>query len=90
MTICQNAAYSGGVSLIAISDNRIGKGKIMLEVRKDVETVTYRRPPTKFEIRFGHGATHYRNFAVEDCCKNGTRVLKKWFKAEDDGLRYYR
>ena len=62
----------------------------MLEVRKDVISVTYHRPPTKPEIRFGHGATHYRDFYLEDCTRKGTRILKKWFKAKDDGLRYYR
>ena len=58
-------------------------------VRDDVTTVTYYRPPTPGEIRFGHGATYYRDFPVEACCKPGTRFLKRWFKA-DDGLRYYR
>jgi hypothetical protein len=61
-----------------------------LPVRDDVEVVTYRRPPTKEEIAFGYGATHYRSFPVEECCRKGTRFLKRWFKAPDDGLRYYR
>ena len=60
-----------------------------LPVRTDVTTVAYHRPPTAGEIRFGHGATHYRDFPIEACCKPGTRFLKRWFKA-DDGLRYYR
>ena len=61
-----------------------------LPVRADIETVTYHRPPTQAEIRFGHGATHYRDFPVSEVCHKGTRFLKRWFKAADDGLRYYR
>jgi len=48
--------------------------------------VTYWRQPTKGEIKFGHGAIHYRDFERSECSKpNGD--LKKWFIA-DDGLRY--
>ena len=63
--------------------------KFTLPVRDDVVQVTYHRPPTESEIRFGHGAIHYRDFPVEECCKPGTRIMKRWFVA-DDGLRYYR
>lgn len=59
-----------------------------LPVRDDVKTVTYHRNPTKAEIKFGHGATHYRDFPVEECIHKD-RSLKRWIKA-DDGLRYYR
>jgi hypothetical protein len=52
------------------------------------DTITAHRNPTPYEIRFGYGATHYRDFDVTDWIKpDGT--LKKWIKA-DDGLRYYR
>lgn len=61
-----------------------------LPVRDDVETVTYWRNPTKAEIKFGHGAIHYADFSVEDCCHEGTRVPKEWFVSPYDGLRYYR
>ncbi len=51
--------------------------------------ITYHRPPTSGEIKFGYGATHYRDFERSQCSKDdGT--LKKWFTAPDDGLRYYR
>lgn len=60
-----------------------------LPVRPDVTHVEYHRPPTKSEIAFGHGATHYRTFTVEEACFGGTRILRKWFVA-DDGKRYYR
>jgi hypothetical protein len=61
-----------------------------LPVRDDVKEVEYHREPTKGEVKFGHGAIHYRTFPVEECCWPGTRILKRWFKAKDDGLRYYR
>jgi hypothetical protein len=63
--------------------------KYKLPVRNDVQVCTYHRPPTRGEINFGYGATHYRDFTVEECCHPGTRVKKAWFVA-DDGLRYYR
>lgn len=63
--------------------------KNLLPLRADVTEVTYHRPPTPSEIRFGHGATHYRAFSVEEVCFPGSRIAKKWFKA-DDGLRYFR
>lgn len=63
--------------------------KYRLPVRADVTEVKYHRPPTPSEIRFGHGATHYRTFHVSEVCFPGTRIAKKWFVA-DDGLRYYR
>jgi hypothetical protein len=61
----------------------------MLPVRDDVTECTYHRNPTKYEIKFGEGAIHYRTFPVDECCHPGTRYLKQWFVA-DDGLRYYR
>jgi len=64
--------------------------KHRLPVRDDVTEVEYHRGPTAYEIKFGHGATHYRTFPVAECCHPGTRIPKKWFVAEDDGLRYYR
>lgn len=61
-----------------------------LPLRDDVDAVEYHRPPTEAETRFGYGAIHYATFAPEECCFEGTRVPKKWFVSERDGLRYYR
>jgi len=48
------------------------------------------RPPTKGEIKFGKGATHYRDFPLSVIgLKKGKAMWKDWFKAPDDGLRYY-
>lgn len=61
-----------------------------LPVRDDVTEITYHRNPTQSEIRFGHGATHYADFTIEECCFEGTRIPKKWFVSQYDGMRYYR
>ena len=51
--------------------------------------ITAHRQPTPYEIKFGYGATHYRDFERALWLKSdGT--LKKWIKVNDDGLRYYR
>ena len=51
---------------------------------------TYSRKPTPAEIRFGHGATHYKDFSDEVARNPRTGRLKKWLKCPYDGLRYYR
>jgi hypothetical protein len=61
-----------------------------LPLRDDVERVTYHRPPTPGEIRFGMGATHYADFSPDECCYPNTRIPKNWFVWEQTGLRYYR
>lgn len=49
----------------------------------------YHREPTKWEISFGEGATHYKGFSPLQYMKpNGD--IKKWLKCPIDGLRYYR
>jgi len=50
--------------------------------------ITYWRNPTSYEIKFGEGAIHYRDFTRVDCIKKDTNTLKKWFISKDDGLRY--
>lgn len=60
-----------------------------LPVRDDVESVTYHRDPSPAEIRFGHGATHYAEFTVEEAAFPGTRILRKWFR-DSDGVRWNR
>lgn len=54
--------------------------------------IVYRRQPTMSEIRFGHGAIHYRTFTIADTPEmffaDGSR--KRFFKAKDDGLFYRR
>ena len=58
----------------------------------DAGEIVYRRNPTAAEIRFGHGATHYRTFTLDDTPElfraDGTK--KSRFKALADGLFYSR
>ena len=50
---------------------------------------TYHRPPTQSEIKFGHGATHYKDFDASLCLgKEGK--LKSKLKCPEDGLWYAR
>lgn len=49
----------------------------------------YHRKPTAYEIKFGHGATHYKSFDESFCTKeDGT--IKKRLKCPYDGLIYTR
>lgn len=52
-----------------------------------VKHITYHREPTRSEIKFGYGATHYRDFPRQEVLNKKQRP-KKWLVA-DDGLRYY-
>jgi hypothetical protein len=59
---------------------------ISLITRKP-KVITYCRKPTPEEIKFGYGATHYRDFDFEECVKkNG--YIKKYIVAKDDKLKY--
>jgi len=49
--------------------------------------IEYWRKPTKEEIKFGHGAIHYREFDFAECFdKEG--YLKNKIKSTDDKLVY--
>lgn len=51
-------------------------------------TITYHRSPTKYEISFGEGATHYKDFDIDFVVKSDGNY-KRWVKCPIDGLRYY-
>lgn len=59
-----------------------------LKIRKDVKVITYHRDPTAEEVKFGFGATHYRDFELKECLKQDGSI-KKVMTAKDDGLKYY-
>ena len=63
--------------------------KSILPIRADVTHITYHRKPTASEIKFGYGATHYRDFPVAECLKKDGD-LKQRLKAKNDGLIYTR
>lgn len=54
----------------------------------DAKTIEYHRPPTEGNIKFGHGATHYKDFNLIDVL-NDEMQIKKWLVCPVDGLRYY-
>lgn len=60
-----------------------------LPLHKNVKTITYHRKPTESEIKFGYGATHYKDFDIEEIVKPDGNI-KKCIKAKNDDLRYYR
>jgi len=51
--------------------------------------ITYSRKPTKGEIKFGHGATHYKEFEPSVYMKKNGEI-KKRLKCPFDGLIYTR
>ena len=54
-----------------------------------METITYHRKPTEYEIKFGEGATHYKDFETCFCWNDKTDMPKRWLVCPIDGLRYY-
>jgi len=62
--------------------------KEILAERNIIE-LTYHRRPTASEIKFGHGATHYRDFPIAECLKKDDSI-KNRLKAKNDGLIYTR
>lgn len=60
-----------------------------LPIRPEVTEVIGHRGPTPSEIRFGHGATHYKTFPA-DLWKKKDGTPKKFIVCPHDGLRYYR
>ena len=54
-----------------------------------METITYYRKPTQWEIKFGEGATHYKDFETVFCWNDNKDMPKRWLICPIDGLRYY-
>ena len=59
-----------------------------LRISEIENVITYHRKPTTAEIKFGHGATHYKDFTLSQCTKKDGNY-KKWLVCPVDGLRYY-
>lgn len=53
------------------------------------KSFTYHRNPTPYEIKFGYGATHYKDFD-ESICFKADGTIKKRLKCPIDGLIYTR
>jgi hypothetical protein len=58
------------------------------QINKKTETIAYWRNPTKEEIKFGHGALHYRDFDFNNCF-DADGFLKLKVRATNDYLIYY-
>ncbi len=65
----------------------IWKGYKNLKVMNK-QTIEAHREPTKAEIKFGEGATHWLTVALSETL-NKKGDIKKWFINPYDGLRYY-
>lgn len=60
-----------------------------ITLQKGITEIEYHRKPTASEIKFGEGATHYKDFNLDACMKdNGD--YKEWLICPIDKLRYYR
>jgi hypothetical protein len=77
-----NKQYGGGI--VFQSYNILDTAERILLLSGDA--IQCHREPTKSEIKFGNGATHYRVFLKRDITKKNGE-LKKFFKA-DDNLYY--
>lgn len=64
-------------------------GALVMNEHIELEYFTYHREPTAGEIKFGEGATHYKDFSI-DMCTDDNFEPKKWIKCPIDRLRYYR
>ena len=65
------------------------EAKAWVDETLSVTTQSYKRPPTKAEIAFGYGATHYLDIP-ENICLKRDGLPKKWLVNPTDGLRYTR
>jgi hypothetical protein len=53
----------------------------------EIKELTYHRKPTESEIKFGHGAFHFKEFEVA-ICLNKYGFIKRTIKCKEDGLVY--
>ena len=65
------------------------KAKVLNISGVQTRTIEYHRKPTPSEIKFGHGATHYKSFDETACTKKDGSI-KKRLKCHLDGLTYTR
>lgn len=78
-----NKQYGGGIVFQSYNIN--DDSERILESTGDF--IKCSRGPNAYELKQGCGATHYRSFLRKEIT-NLKGNLKKWFKADDDGLNY--
>jgi len=59
------------------------------QITNITDVIEYWRKPTKTEIKFGHGAIHFREFQFKDCFDE-YGYLKEKIKSTNDNLIYQR
>ena len=78
-----NKQYGGGIVFQSYNIHRLEE-----QIKElNGSGIVYHRGPNAYELKIGHGATHYRTFDRE-LVTNRAGNLKKWFKCKDDGLNY--
>lgn len=86
-TILKNGDLKG---LMAYKQRLMALGKSAIEIERIINLgFTAHRNPTAYEIKFGEGATHHKEFPLELWLKQDG-YFKLWTVCPLDGLRYYR
>lgn len=80
---CKKAKYNQFYDLA----KELGNLGYNLTILNKMRDITYHRKPTASEIRFGYGATHYKDFTKKDFLKHDGSI-KKRIKDKSDGLIY--
>lgn len=81
---CREANYSQYSDLLK-ELIRQGYNNLQILNKQEIEA---HRPPTKGELKFGEGATHWLTVDLPHIL-NKKGDIKKWFVFPKDGLRYY-
>jgi len=81
--------YSYDSKASFIIDRTIALRERIKDVRDTDVMFNYHRPPTASEIKFGEGATHWKEFPAEIALKKNGQI-KKRLKCPVDGLIYTR
>ena len=77
----------GSESVIAYGFKTIKQANTWAAKQDFVGSITGHRPPTPGEIKFGHGATHYKDFTISQMLKKDGG-FKARVKCPIDGLVY--
>lgn len=69
---------------------KTNKDTVIANLKKENQnTIVYHRKPTNGEIKCGYGATHYKDFTLDECWNDKKDDFKAWFICPIDKLRYY-
>jgi len=90
---CESLSYSDCETMLAQMEKlgytfEFGLDAVPFNLCEIENVIAYHRQPTAAEIKFGYGATHYKDFPLSQCTKKDGNY-KKWLICPVDGLRYY-